>query len=129
MNSFPPSVSGFLRIHGCSASPADGSGREAEQVIRCFQHAYPADVSLSGEGKAYLSALRDCLGAMDERLYHEYRPLADLFRRFVSEAAPSADPGDPVWKEALAYGARTGLADPEELFCRPHKNEAGGCDV
>ena len=118
MNPVSDSTSQFLRLHGVSV-PESAAPEEAP-VISCFQALYPSPAALSEEGRAYLAALTDCLCAMDERLYHLYRPMADLLLRFAREAAPQADPGDPVWQDALARGARLGIVDPELLLNHPH---------
>ena len=121
-----PSVRRFLQDRGFDPLSADRSVSPEAAVLRCLEEAFTVPASFSGGGKEYVSVLEDCLSAMDERLYHEYRPMADLFRRFMLEAAPSADPGDSAWQRTLAFGARLGLVDPDMLLCRPHRNQTGG---
>ena len=123
MNTVSSETVDYLCAHGVSAAP--GSPPDGAAVFSCLRDAYPAGAPLSENGAAYLSALLDCLGALEPQLYHTWRPVADLLYRFVMEAAPSADPGDPLWQRALSEGDRLGVIDPDQLSARPHKNDAG----
>ncbi len=124
-----PSVRRILQARGYFPLPADLSVTPETLLLRFFEEEYPVRVSFSAGGKEYFTALADCLSAMDERLYHEYRPMLDLLRRFMLEAAPSADPEDSDWKDALLRAAALGAVDSDNLICRPHKNDAGGSET
>ena len=100
----------------------DFSSPDAMQVIRRFEARFPAAPAMNEEGKAYLSALVKTFSAMDERLYHLYRPMEDLLCRFICEASPPAGQEDPLWQDALRLAARAGFPG---LVCQPHKNESG----
>ena len=122
MNTIPDSVTAFLQAHSVPLPEKEPSGAEVLKLTHCFEALYPAPAALDPNGKAWLSAMTDFLCSLDERLYHLYRPAADLFRHFMAEAALSADPEDPAWKDALSRGSRMGAIDPELLIHHPHKN-------
>ncbi len=122
MNQLPDRTLSWLKSRGFDAAVADGCIKDDAAVTRCFRESFPAEGIWCDESRAWLCAQTDCLSSMNEMLYHLYRPMCDLFRRFVALYASSVPQDDPLWKESLALGDRLGLVDRDD-FCRvPHKN-------
>ena len=123
-NSIPASVTAFLTAHGGEQLAADGL-TDLSALVRLFQEAAPsADADpLSHSSLKYLTALIDCIGVMDERLYEHYRALIDLFRAGVFRAEREKLLAYPSWNALREKGVRLGVL-PEDLYGetlpRPH---------
>ncbi len=120
------STQAFLEAHGGKAALSAPQGVDGIQLARLLRSACPSDSSWSEENRAYLSVLTELLGAMDERLYHFYRPMAELFRETMLRLVSGANREDPVWKDAMALGTCTGLLEPSEMDRQPHLFLQGG---
>ena len=120
----PTTVTEFLAAHGGSRLAEDGYS-DLAALVSVFRDAAPDPDSdpLSQENLTWLTAIADCLGVMDERLYEHYRALIDLFRAGVFRAPRERLLSSPAWTGLLQKGVRMGLL-PEELYGesrpRPH---------
>ncbi len=120
------STQAFLEAHGGAAALSSPQGVDGIALACMLRKAFPSDSSWTEENRAYLAVLTELLGRMDERLYHFYRPVADLFLETVFRLGPGADRGDPVWKGAMALGTDIGLLEPSEIDRQPHLFASGG---
>ena len=114
MKSVSPSAQAWLHAHGLPDTADDAA------ALRCLEAARPADSAWGEESRAWLSTLTACLPALNEQLYHQYRPMADLFRLSAFSFLPAASPDDPLRAEVLRVGACLGLLSPDDFARVPH---------
>ena len=110
----PSSVISFLT--GIGAGPQAEAGLDdLPGLVRAFREAAPDPDSnpFSQQNLSYLTALLDCIGVMDERLYEHYRALIDLFREGVFRAPREKLLAYPSWNELRDKGVRLGLLSPD----------------
>ena len=121
--SLPSSVAAFLSVHG-AAGLEEHWQENLAALVRVFRDSFPvASGSLSPDSLTWLTAVLDCIEAMDERLYEHYRGMIDLFRRFVFSIPRESLGRCPSW-ESLQEKALCLKLLPEDLYgpgCRlPH---------
>lgn len=117
-NIVPASVAAFLKAHGAEDLPA-GDQTDLAALVRLFAENAPAEDSdpFSQENLTWLTAMLDCIGVMDERLYEHYRALIDLFRAGVFRAPREKLLAYPTWLPLREKAVRMGLL-PEDLYGR-----------
>ena len=115
-NRFPASVAAFLSARG-GESLLSGDLADLPAIVKIFRQARPTPDSdpLSGENRAWLSVLADCVTCTDDRMYEHYRALADLFRAGIFRAPREQLLSDPAWSGVAEQGVRLGLL-PEDLY-------------
>lgn len=121
---YPDSVCSFLSAHG-GEHLCSGALAEMPEVVRVFRAAAPCGEAdpLGPAHLAWLSAMADCISAMDERVYEHVRALMDLFRASVFAAPQDRLSAEDAWRPLLDRGIQLGLL-PEDLYgifpARPH---------
>ena len=121
---YPESVCSFLSAHG-GGHLCSGALAGMPEVVRVFRAAEPVaeEDPLGPAHLAWLSALGDCVSAMDERIYEHVRALADLFRAALLGAPRNRLLTDASWRQLLDRGVQLCLL-PEDVFgscpARPH---------
>ena len=124
----PTTVTEFLAAHGGSRLIEDGLSDMAA-LVSVFRDAAPDpdSDSLSQENLTWLTAIADCLGVMDERLYEHYRALIDLFRAGIFRTERKKLLAYPSWNGVREKGVQLGIL-PADLYGqqlpRPHLGQS-----
>lgn len=115
-NVIPPTINEFLAAHGGTRLAGDGFTDPAA-LVSLFREARPASGSdpLSPENRVWLSAVADCIGVMDERLYEHYRAMIDLFRNGVFRTDREKLLSSSSWDAVREKGIHLGIL-PAELY-------------
>lgn len=112
----PLTVSAFLSTHGGEDLARSGLS-DLPALTRFFRLSSPSADSdpLSEENLAFLTAVLDCAGIMNEQLYEHYRAMADLFREGILRAPRAALLAAPAFDRLRTKAVRLGFL-PGDLY-------------